>query len=207
LKLYKFRSLKNIEFTLDIILNEKLYCSPREELNDPFEGLFQFIFCPYGGFSSGFSPAFDSQTKDNKIVENDLKICSLSSSMKDVRMWSFYADDHKGIAIEIELDESEKLFPVDYLKKLPESPTANPDPFEILTKKTKHWCYESEYRIIQPETYYLIKRKIKKIYIGKKISDIQLELLKKVVPYEIPIHTTELDPHNIKIVPGDLVKR
>jgi len=38
--LYKYRSLVNFERILDIILNQRLYCSKYDELNDPFEGLF-----------------------------------------------------------------------------------------------------------------------------------------------------------------------
>ena len=38
--LYKYRSLENLEHVLDIILNQRLYCSTYPELNVPFEGLF-----------------------------------------------------------------------------------------------------------------------------------------------------------------------
>lgn len=41
MKLYKFRSLDNIEFTFDILLNERLYCANYKDLNDPFEGIFR----------------------------------------------------------------------------------------------------------------------------------------------------------------------
>ncbi len=36
--LYKYRALNSIEYTLDILLKERLYCSPYKDLNDPFEG-------------------------------------------------------------------------------------------------------------------------------------------------------------------------
>ena len=51
MKLYKFRSFDNIEYTLDILINERLYCSSHEALNDPFEGLFSTIKWVGGGIA------------------------------------------------------------------------------------------------------------------------------------------------------------
>ena len=56
MKLYKFRSFENIEFTLDIIMNERLYCAQHKSLNDPFEGLFSTIEWKSGIVRSVFRP-------------------------------------------------------------------------------------------------------------------------------------------------------
>lgn len=202
MQLYKFKSLDNIEFVLDIVLKERLYCCAYDKLNDPFEGLF-FIS---GGFSSAFSVDFQIK-KIEKIIE-PLKICSLSSSLDDVRLWSFYADGHKGIAIKIDLAEAEDCVnKVDYCDKLPTSDLTSPDPFKILSRKTKHWNYECEYRIIHKKDYYPIKGRIKAIYIGERISKIHLDLLKKIIPNKIPMYTTKTDPNEIIIKPDELLKR
>lgn len=37
---YKFRSLQNLRFFLDIIINERLYAAKYDELNDPMEGAY-----------------------------------------------------------------------------------------------------------------------------------------------------------------------
>lgn len=37
---YKFRSLQNLKRFIDIILNERLYASRYNELNDPMEGVY-----------------------------------------------------------------------------------------------------------------------------------------------------------------------
>ena len=207
MNLYKFRSLKNIELALDIILHEQLYCADYNKLNDPFEGLF-FAIIRSGGFSSGFGNSFDRQVKECKAILAQLKVCSLSDSLNDVRMWSFYADDHKGIAIEINFDGFENdINKVDYLENLPEYNLTNPDPYEILTKKTMHWFYESEYRIIRKEEYYPVNGRIKAIYLGQRISNIHLEILKKIIPYETPIYQTKLNIDEIKIQPDKLLVR
>jgi len=44
MKLFKYRSLRTMEFILDIFLNERLHCAPYSELNDPFEGMFFYPF-------------------------------------------------------------------------------------------------------------------------------------------------------------------
>lgn len=196
MKFYKFKSLEKIEYASDIIKNERLYCTDFDKLNDPFEGLF-FVIIRSGGFSSAFSNDFDRLEKECKKILESFKICSLSKELSDVRMWSFYANDHKGIAIEIDFTGFEKdIKEVRYLNELPKY---NPDPAEILTKKTNHWCYESEYRIIQKCTYYSIKGRIKKIYLGQRISNDHLEKLKKIIPSAIPIYKTKLDTSEIKI--------
>lgn len=207
MRLYKFKSLENIKFVLDIILYERLYCANYGKLNDPFEGLF-FNIIRKGAFSSAFSNGFDRQVKKCEKILNPLKICSLSNSLYDVRMWSFYANDHKGIAIEIDFTGFENdSKEVHYLDNLPEFNLANPDPYKILTKKTNHWSYESEYRIIQQQEYYPITGRIKTVYLGQRILDIHLEVLKKIVPDTIPIYTTKLDANEIKIKPDKQVAR
>lgn len=207
MKLYKFKSLEHIEYASDIIINEQLYCADYDKLNDPFEGLF-FAIIRSGAFSSGFANGFDMQVKECKKILEPFKICSLSKESSDVRMWSFYANDHKGIAIEIDFTGFEKdTKEVHYLESLPEYNLTTHDPAEILTKKTNHWWYESEYRVIQKNAYYSIKGRIKAIYLGKRILDVHLEILKKIVPSAIPIYTTKLDTSEIKIKPDKLLVR
>ena len=112
MKLYKFRSFENIEFTLDIIMNERLYCAHHKDLNDPFEGLFSTIEWKGGGIIrpvvrpivrpivrdlQGNYPQTVFKTLDElPSLDNDTRVCSLSSSMSDVRMWSLYASGHTG---------------------------------------------------------------------------------------------------------------
>ena len=38
--LYKYRSLENFEFFLDILLNKRLYASSYKDLNDAMEGVY-----------------------------------------------------------------------------------------------------------------------------------------------------------------------
>ena len=207
MEFYKFKSLKPFKYASDIIMNERLYCANYGKLNDPFEGLF-FVIIRDGAFSSAFDDGFDVQEKRCKKIFEPFKICSLSKELSDVKMWSFYANDHKGIAIEIDFTgrESEPL-EVSYLPALPEYNLAHPNPADILTKKTKQWCYETEYRIIQESEYFSIKGRIKAIYLGQRISNLNLKKLNQIIPSTIPIFTTKLDTDEIKIKRDKLFNR
>lgn len=227
--LYKYRSLANFERILDIILNKRLYCSAYPELNDPFEGIFETTIYPmvFGTLTPAMRRGLvESRSKAYKKVEvlfggeiDKIKICSLSSDLNDVRLWSYYADGHKGIVFEIDFSGLEtKFHQVQYLEKLPwgASPhVVRPErakPEDVLSRKTNHWKFESEYRIIEESKnlsegkYFDIRGRIKAIYLGTRTNDTHHKLLKKVVPREIAIYTTKINEEKIIVEPGKLIE-
>ena len=232
--LYKYRSLANFEHVLDIILNQRLYCSTYLELNDPFEGIFETTYPHYPptwlrnrGVLFRRAWLRRRQSKTYKKVEDlfgsvidKIKICSLSSDLNDVRLWSYYADGHKGIVYEIDFSELETkngskiIHPVKYSEKLPWSSTTllgQLSPQEVLSRKTNHWVFESEYRIIdeidhlEDGKYFNIKGRIKAVYLGTRTSDPHRKLLTKIVRGKIPIWTTRLNEKTIKVEPGECI--
>ncbi len=214
MKLYKYRSLKDMEFALDILLNERLHCAPYNELNDPFEGMFFSSF--YTNDSKNYLLKIyykpGTKIKEARSVRDipsvsKSKVCSLSATMSDVRLWSYYADGHQGIAIEIDFTGKEAdIKKISYVKELQERGstfiTSLILPEEaILTFKTNHWHYEQEYRIIQENDYYQIPKAITAIYTGMNVSDTRLALLRKIVPSHIPIVQTKINPYTLEIEP------
>ena len=101
-------------------------------------------------------------------------------------MWSFYADEHRGCCLEVEVDDYnswDKVL-VDYTQKvydLTDISTAK----EILSRKSKHWKYEKEVRFIKEsnindmEEYLQIK--IKRIYLGIRMLSEDKNLIKTLV--------------------------
>lgn len=221
--LYKYRSLADLGHVLDIVLYQRLHCSTYDKLNDPFEGLFLTIINYYHyyrvalkkGLSTPFMPKGPVKIfKDIKDLPFDLsrtKICSLSSSVDDVRLWSHYADGHKGLVFEIDFSGIEShIYKVTYDDKLPtfgSTILTNPHPYEVLTHKTNHWSYEKEYRIINNSEYFPINKGIKAIYVGFRISDFHYDLLNKVVPNDIPIIRTQINKEEIKVEPNQSMER
>ena len=87
--LYKYRSLGNYKYFIDIIVNNRLFAADYKSLNDPMEGMYYYR-----------DGVVDVQTR-NFIFNNKqkIKIGSLSMSSDNVVMWTHYANGHKGVVI------------------------------------------------------------------------------------------------------------
>jgi hypothetical protein len=207
--LYKYRSLQNLNHVLDILYHSRLHCARYFELNDPFEGLFSAVMhmthLERMKFSH-FLPDTVTLTKsidDLPSSEDSVKICSLSSSLSEVRLWAYYADGNRGIVLEIDFSGMENsIHEVKYSDKLPDygyTLLTAPEPIEVLTHKTVHWNYESEFRIIQREEFFDISDRLKAIYVGSRIKDTHLALLERMKPPGIPIIYTAVDLKTVEI--------
>lgn len=205
MKLYKFKSLRNFDHVIDILLNERLHCAVYKDLNDPFEGIFWTTFGPALVRPSVVIPKTRRMSTVEEVPLNpDCKnICSLSASKSDVRLWSYYADNHKGVAIEIDFSGKEDFISkVSYSLDLPEGSTTllgGSSTRDILSCKTKHWEYEQEYRIIQAEKYFLIPGMIIAIYLGPRVPENHAQLLRKCCPGGLSVFNTRLDMKKIVV--------
>ena len=134
MKLYKFRQLtsyKDLERIIEILETKKFHCAKFSEMNDPMEGV--------------YIATVPSKIDEILNEKSKKRICSFSSKegFKNFAMWGYYANGFKGIAIEIEVDES-IVKKVKYEDEVPETR----DVEEILTTKLKYWKHEAEYRFI-----------------------------------------------------------
>ncbi len=213
MKLYKYRSLKNFEFVLDIALRQRLYCPTYNDLNDPFEGLFKdklrtmvtrmnVMGLPF--MASRFGNGFVHKSVEDMTTDIP-RICSLSSSLNDVRLWSHYADGHKGVVFEIDFKGIEpQVNEVTYSKDLPVFSTSilgGAIPKEVLLCKTDHWEYEAEYRIFHDDDYFDISNRLTAIYFGSRIDESQYDLLMRILPEEIPKFETEINRSKVIVEP------
>lgn len=209
--LYKFRSYEQLHYIADILVNERLFCSKLDELNDPFEGHYISQIKLQNGLAALegkrnytitqlWEPRHDRQSADK------LRICSLSGSMGDVRLWSFYGGSHRGIAIGVDLD-----IDVDFLDKtdsgvfkvnanhssLPiierDGTNSSKIPLmQVVTNKTSIWSYEDEYRIISSKQFHSIKGKIREIITGPRMTFQEQEVVSKLAG-EIPVFKSRLN--------------
>lgn len=113
MKVYKYRVFN--ENNISSLVENYFWCSSRETLNDPCEGLFtekrinqQFnaIKAMAGVITDGYS--FDMVEKSYEDYRNLLSnqgIFSTSKSPFIHTLWSLYADNHKGFCIEYDLEE------------------------------------------------------------------------------------------------------
>lgn len=217
MKLYKMRSLKNegLEFVLDIILNERLYCASFTDLNDPLEGVYLTASVPFflPRFPKGNGTVRVSKVDASQSYEHEKfnKVCSLNKVFNDLRMWSHYGDGHRGVAIEIDFSDHEAdVHPVRYLPELKryiDTVIGTPFADEVLSQKTMHWVYEEEFRILQPDKYYDVKNRISAIYLGSRVSEDRKALLNKLVPHTIPIYFTKINESTLEVEPSGLMQR
>jgi hypothetical protein len=94
------------------------------------------------------------------LVLQSFGICSFSEISHDILMWSHYSDGHKGFCVEFNRTDENILgsarpvdyptddeFPfIDYWKVKPEEKIEEFS--KIVLTKSKHWCYEKEWRIL-----------------------------------------------------------
>ena len=209
---WKYRSLKNMEYVLDILINNKMYLPRFHELNDPMEGSFVTLQNTH----------YDKNPENYKRItqevieyKNKYGVLSLSSESKNLLMWSHYADAGKGIAIGI-IEKETRGHNVQYISEdVLLAPDDDPVNFAryALVHKRREWKHEKEYRILhefyedygmprpsQAENRFYKSFDIVEICLGPKISPenkniiskITKKLLKNVSVYETEISNGEV---------------
>lgn len=167
---YKYRSVNNLHFLLDILVYNRLYLASYSELNDPMEGAYRIS--NRVNYDNPWMESFHTE-------KNDIRICSLSKTYNNMLMWSHYADSHKGCCIELELKSKKDIIerPIEYVETIQELQGKNyrEEAIDILSRKLKCWLYEQEVRLLKEiprdsRKSKFIKIKIVRIYLGCKMA-------------------------------------
>ena len=213
---YKFRGIRTdckaceeVDLSrIEDILKGNLYCSDWRKLNDVLEGKY------YYEETYGSSP--DSSTR--KLIFGErlqkqkeaCKVCSLTTDLTDPLMWTFYASENSGVAIEIKLPYSEEeIVPMTYSETIPVLDLAlqkNVDKSDVdgswtraiarhvLTHKTNAWKHEQEVRIlIEDSELHGHKYEIQKpaqLYYGPRMPESVYSRLQEICTL-----------HNVKMIP------
>lgn len=166
---YKFRSLQNLKRFIDIILNERLYASRYNELNDPMEGVYLT------------DPSNKNIIRLLRIKKYKTRICSLSKDHKHTLLWSHYADSHTGCCIEVSaVNEREEPTTVRYIENIPVvNDNDNIEGKELLSHKSTVWKYEKEVRYFRKTPYLNIK--IHRIIFGLRVSENDYRFYEKLI--------------------------
>lgn len=112
------------------------------------------------GSPDEFKGNIDAMIRDNSDRQHGLGILCLSKEKMDIRMWSYYADKHKGFCLVFYRPLLERFTwsfggyctPIDYTGRYPSLKEYNKaaigiDHF-ILLRKAKFWQHENEWRVI-----------------------------------------------------------
>ena len=141
--IFKYRNVcdsLSLVRTIDIIMNHRLFMSPSNILNDPFEG----------GNVDYISS--DDRAEFDKLVE-ECRILSLSRDCLSAPLWAHYTSECRGICIGLTTYRSFSC-----IKKLEYSDTIDKkqwwstDKRDAVKKeflfKSNDWAYEDEYRMV-----------------------------------------------------------
>ena len=178
---YKYRSMSNLRYFLDILLYKRLYLASYSELNDPMEGAYRI--------KNGVKYD-DSWLRLLRSEKNDIHICSLSKTYNNILMWSHYADSHKGCCIELEVTSEKGIdeTSVQYVDQIGavQGKDYKDEAYQILSRKLKCWDYEKEIRFLKeiPSNTRVSKFlhiKIIRIYLGCKMSSKEINFYKKLI--------------------------
>lgn len=178
---YKYRSMSNLRYFLDILLHKRLYLASYSELNDPMEGAYRI--------KNGVKYD-DSWLRLLRSEKNDIHICSLSKTYDNILMWSHYADSHKGCCIELEVTSEKGIdeTSVQYVDQIGavQGKDYKDEAYQILSRKLKCWDYEEEVRFLKeiPSNSRVSKFlhiKIIRIYLGCKMSSKEINFYKKLI--------------------------
>ena len=157
------------------------------------------------------------------IIDRKFGIFSLSADPKNQKLWSLYANSHKGICIGFDIEiifklediknklkKAANLFQikkVNYIAEFPKWELPNQDNLleQIITKSTD-WEYEQEYRLIaldKPNWIYKIpKNAIREIIFGlKTLKKTRTEIMKEINKNNINIKFYEIiqKPDNFEL--------
>lgn len=185
---------------IDGLLNNYFWAPTKDTLNDPCEGYYSTeAYDLFIRIAQKITPNVNSSELNNQfklIQENiaSLGIFSLSKSFAIHSLWAHYADNHKGICIEYDLEEltakNRHLYQcinVIYSKNPPDIGTSDISNDQLLQKMigTKHlsWASEQEFRIIcdiQGKNYYRSDA-VKSIILGSNTTNENKNKLMKLM--------------------------
>lgn len=164
--------------------------------------------------------------KFNEVLKKGYKICSFSENIESLFMWSHYADEHKGFAIEYDFSAlpvtdlrcrflwpviySENLFDASkFFKEAKYNKNFN-NLFGIIAAihKAKEWQYEKEWRLVvipfsqnDPPHDFQVPTP-KSVYIGAKMTDKDKKIISEIARAKnIFLYQMELSHTEYKMVP------
>ncbi|UCD31996.1 MAG: DUF2971 domain-containing protein [Desulfobacterales bacterium] len=179
--LFKYRSLDNWKFLLDIFLEQRLYASSFRSLNDPMEGRYYY-------FGDEVTKAFKRAIRESKDY---WKICSLTRKSQNTLMWSYYGGGHTGVALGVAICQrrGQRILSVSYdnevyvdeshLRRSPKNVA-----LEILSQKQLNWMHEEEVRVFSSQPF--VRIELKTVLLGCQMPDADRKLIAKLVKKVTP---------------------
>jgi hypothetical protein len=170
----------------DFLLHNKLWLAAPSTFNDPFDGRSAYDLTLRGpelrkelenllrrqGMKSQearkqvrskvvANPEWFRQQREQhlNLIRDHVGVCSLSTNPRSPLLWAHYAQDHKGICVQLRpwMDPAAmQAHQVEYQDEYPvmrdfERPDTGHNPMIPFLRKSTDWAYEEEWRIVATE--------------------------------------------------------
>ena len=157
------RSEEELRRLEDIVMNNRIYATNKDHLNDPLESMsFKIELAVVGGgyaYSCGHEHTIVLEEK------NKYRILSLSTDVHSPLMWAHYANEQRGACLMFKGNKTFKdARPIEYTDKVKIFSEGDTPDFDLPTLareslfvKMKVWSYEKEWRLVEKEQPGLIK--------------------------------------------------
>lgn len=212
--LYKYRVLEPLS-RIRQIFNGELYFSSPKDFNDPIDSIIPFDFNLTPEERKTFFkrnmdriPGSNRAEKRRNIATAPMKfknlnaqdlakqavyknyaVYSLSANVLDWRMWSYYADGGRGIAIGFSTNmfSAVPLFKVNYEDMVPKIKVSDTYLARMVSSaltKSTDYSHEQEYRIVcleEPGVKIFPKNRISKIILGCRVCKEHIEEIGEIV--------------------------
>ena len=165
---------KRYEYTKDVFVNSRLYMGKYADMNDPMEAFYNGNLLTM------------TEISDIRNGKPNLRMCCLSRTYSDILMWAYYADSHKGICVEVEVnDTNAKKCTVEYDKHLyqPQNHSTTTI-YEIMSHKLQPWRNEQEIRYLRNLNYgddsiQFLDVRINRVFVGCLLSKTDVIIYQK----------------------------
>lgn len=191
---------------VDNLVNDKVRMSLPESFNDPYDSLFSI---------SVRGTELERALLEHMVlspIRKSMRVCCFSETVESMLMWTHYANEHKGFAIEYKPNLISsialQLWPVYYREKFFDVSAyrsrlkSNLFPLLPALHKALDWKYEKEWRLIVPggDGDSLRMPRPEAIYLGSKVcSKLEDELTKIAAEKKIKIYKMSHSPHEFKM--------
>lgn len=224
IELYSFRKYNT--YTLNDLINGEITVSPSTKMNDPFDSLINIWASKENLSELSNGEHIESLSKSFELFRIR-SFCKGNKAIKNILMWSHYADEHRGFCVKYKFSKyfikrpETNEYKHMYLKKINyrdekidlKSHSINTD--LAFAKKDKCWEYEDEVRLISydldnDKEFQQIpldkESKIEAIYFGCNCPDKDKQtiynIISKMYDYKIQFYNMKKDfgdVYNLKI--------
>lgn len=169
-----------------LLLDNALWLADPDSFNDPFDGKSAFDLTLRGpalrqglerlarrqGMTSAKARKWVSSavvanprwleaqlTRNMEVMRHQLGVCALSQEPRNPLLWAHYANDHRGLCVQLDLRadlDALVAHPVEYQDEFPVLRDLDRDPDDQramlpFLRKSTDWAYEKEWRIVAPD--------------------------------------------------------